>query len=54
VKKIELGAPGEFEQLTNEELQLAIIEWTRETRRTRPRRSRKVANGMAADYFSGR
>jgi hypothetical protein len=30
VKKVEMGAPGEFEQRTNEELQRAIIERTRE------------------------
>ena len=30
VKRVETGAPGEFEQLTNEELQQALIEQTRE------------------------
>jgi hypothetical protein len=30
VKKVEMGAPSEFEQLTNGELQRAIIEKTRE------------------------
>src|SRR5262249_10646029 len=30
VKKVEMGAPGEFDQLTNEELQRAIIDQTRE------------------------
>ena len=30
MKRVETGAPGEFEQLTNEELQQALIEQTRE------------------------
>jgi hypothetical protein len=30
VKRVDMGAPGEFERLTNEELQRAIIEQTRE------------------------
>jgi hypothetical protein len=30
VRRVETGAPGAFEQLTNEELQQALIEQTRE------------------------